>query len=148
MMEDGKQMTLRDLFGHMRIRIDRPTGQVVISDILNPSVPHLELWTYGDNRSDPINLEPPYEIAFLFYEDNVMGYVDNYRSLIITANPTRHPTNPNIHGFTVVFFCEGAYPKWVCYDNKLIHHYDPTVPAQKYGIFATWDLPLKGPCPF
>lgn len=138
--------SLRELFSHMRIRIDRPTGNIVISDILNPPVPHLEMWTRGDPRCDPVNLEAPYTVAFLFYDD--MDLPDNYRDLIITANRTRHPTNPNVDGYTVVFFCEGAYHKWICYDQKLIHHYDPAVPAQKYGIFATWDIDKKGTCIF
>ena len=135
----------------MSIHFKTPGGWVHIPDVLAPPYPYVRFEVTGDPTSDPVNLAAPWRILYLCYED--MPIADNYRDLIVTMNPVQRPGHPEETGHMIaVFFCEGSYEKVVCYKGKMIHHYEPDQAdmgrRNHYGIFATWDLPLKGPCPF
>jgi len=135
----------------MRIHVQADAGWQHVPDLLNPPNPFLSFEVPGDPRSEPRNLDAPWRVRFLCYED--LPIADNYRDLIICINPVARWDNPQEHGhFVVVFFCEGSFEKIICYQGHMIHHYEPSQAdmgrRNHYGIFATWDLSKKGPCPF
>ena len=144
-------MSFTPFLKEMRLHFNVGASWVHIPDVEAPPYPYLRFEAQGDIRSLPVDLLPPYRILWLFYED--MPIADNYRDLIVTINPAAKPgTYPPQAGMIAVFFCEGAYEKIICYKTRMIHHYEPAQPEMghrnHYGIFATWDLPQKGACPF
>lgn len=144
-------MSFEPFLKDMRLHFKTSSGWVHIADVCSPPYPYIRYEVPGDNRSDPVNLTDPWRVLFLCYED--MPIADNYRDLIVTVNPVQRPGYPQEKGHMIaVFYCEGSYEKIVCYKGKMIHHYEPAQAdigkRNHYGIFATWDLPLKGACPF
>jgi len=148
-------MTFEDFLRPMKFHFKSPQGWLHIADVASgiPAgwklpLPFIRLEVPGNQSSQPENLSAPYRILTLKYED--MSAADNYRDLIVEANPVTAPDGSP--GMIAVFFAEGAYEKIICYEGRMIHHYEPDQPdmgrRNHYGIFATWDLPLKGPCPF
>jgi len=142
--------TFNEVAKHMHMHFQNLDGSITtFNDILNPpsTIPHNMTVMTGDKNSKPWDLDAPYRVYWLFYDD--LPIADNFSDLVVRISSTTPPDKPNDHGHsTIVFFCEGSLHKWVCYDNRLIHHYEPDVPAQKYGIFVDWDLSKKGTCPF
>jgi hypothetical protein len=145
--------TFTDIIKPLHLHFKRPDGTILtIRDPLNSPLPMNQVQMTGDTDSKPWDLDTPYRIWWLFYDD--LDIPDNYSDLILRISFTTPPNRPTNHGhFTIVFFCEGSLDKWVCYPDdqgkrRLIHHYDPDNPKLKYGIFVDWDLDLKGPCPF
>ena len=144
-------MSFEPFLKEMRLHFKTGGVWVHVLDVEAPPYPYLRFEAQGDTRSLPVDLLPPYRILYLCYED--MPIADNYRDLIVTINPAAKPgSKPQENGMIAVFFCEGAYEKIICYKQRMIHHYEPEQAdmgrRNHYGIFATWDLPLKGPCPF
>ena len=142
---------LFDFLKPMHIHILTPEGWTHIYDVLDPPNPFEIDLRQGDSRSDRKNLDYPYRILNLSYED--MPIADNYDDLRLRVNPVACPTRPLEWGHMIVTFnCEGSYEKIVCYQGRMIHHYEPDElemgRRNHYGIFASWDLPLKGNCPF
>mgnify|MGYP001597828628 CR=1 FL=1 len=136
-------LSMREFLSHIHIHFQTDDDGLITFPALDSPRPHLEFWLKGDVRSTPENLDFPYDVVMLRYED--MKIADNYRDLIIDSNPVERNGKTE---FCSVFWAEGSYEKWVCFDDKLIHHYESDKPASYYGIFETQDLPLKGPCPF
>ena len=91
----------------------------------------------GSNPHPECLAYPHAPIAFFLIEDMGEPDADNYRDLIIAMNPAIVDGEPIMY---VVFFSEGAYIKYVYYDDKLIYKsYD----NHKYVYYGIAILPIE-----
>jgi hypothetical protein len=141
---------LGDMHVHMKgtatSAIPRNT-MLTFHDVLNPPLKYLDYeghWRTASRASQPQDLSDPWTNLQIRYDD-LGTKPDNFRDLIIEVNPA---TYKGLQGWYAIFWCEGSVEKWICYKDRLIHHYSTAEPLQHYGIFHTADLSLKGPCPF